>query len=148
MQADKHSLAQDDIASSVMLGTPGLWRPIIGRTVDILPTGSRVIPGCATEYSDYDYVCLLYSDDTLEEAMDFLTNLGFILGGGEHYREQIAENKFLSFTRGQINLIVVKDPAFFERWKLATVGAIAIADHLRLQGREGRKNFFKTILYS
>lgn len=64
---------------------------------------------------------------------------GWMLGGSSD-----GEDAFESWTRGDINLILVSDPEFYNRF----VSATTVCAHLNLLEKEDRKKVFRSVLYS
>lgn len=78
---------------------------------DVLPVGSMVINGAG---NDYDYCLLLPSADV--ESLAHLVDFGFEQTTTEGYNE----DKFTTFRKDEINLIVTSDEDLFRTFGRAT----------------------------
>lgn len=110
----------------------------------IYPCGSRVTCDPPPIDTDWDFLVLIPEGE--RRTMQLLTDLE---GCGyecettdKHYQDDMRE-KFLSFRRDEINLIVTSSKSFVEKHLLAT----AVCKALNLMVKKDRVALFKAILY-
>jgi hypothetical protein len=103
-----------------------------------VPVGSRVTCDPAPTDTDEDYLCLSFGeyDDTLICA-------GFVRDGSPKFYTGNDNGGFRSFRRGDLNLIVTQDPAFFQLFLTAT----HLAKIFNLLQKNHRIALFQAILY-
>jgi hypothetical protein len=123
---------------------------LIKHTKDYSATGSRVICDPPVEDTDEDYVVLVRSMGEFEKLV--LAD-GWTKSMGEAYRATVRHapnepwgaessvNIFASYRKGDINLIVTHNVAFFRRYRYAT----QIATALNLREKEDRITLFNMI---
>lgn len=113
------------------------------ETLDILrtyfkkaaPTGSRWICDPPPMHTDEDWICLA---ETFETATNDLVAEDFEEEG--EYREE--GNNFLSFRKGDVNLIVVTEEGYYNEFCLAT----KLARKYNLLQKRDRIQLFQAIL--
>lgn len=104
--------------------------------------GSRVTCSPAPENTDADYLVVIPDDNCLAaDAAAELSNAGFQWEGKEHYQQ--ATNTFMSWRKGDVNLIVTRSRGFASRHGVAT----AICKKLNLMSKPDRIMVFKAVLY-
>lgn len=110
------------------------------------PCGSRVT--CSPPPLDTDRDWLVARVGATEGDVSRLIGeglcgeMGFSLGGGEHYQQQ-ARTDFASLRRGDLNLIVMCDPDLIARHRLAT----QVCRELNLMDKGQRIVVFRALLY-
>ena len=114
------------------------------------PAGSRVTCNPAPTGTDEDWVCLAPRQARSWAAdKDWKTALflaGYEQGGSavpDDGNRLPEDQRFLSFTKGDINLIVTESPEFFRRFLAAT----DVAKHLNLLDKADRIRLFQAVLY-
>lgn len=117
------------------------------------PCGSRVTCTTHSPDADHDYLVQITRDReglsvrSIEAAVSMVVELlhdaGFKLEGSEHY-QQMAANDFMSWRRGDLNLIVTANAAFADRHRAAT----HVAKHLNLRDKTDRIALFQAVLYA
>lgn len=108
------------------------------------PCGSRVTCNPAPKNTDADFLVELIGADSLaiSKAVNTLSAAGFEWEGNEHY-QQAATNGFMSWRKGEINLIVSADVEFVRRHRAAT----SICKSLNLLRKSDRVAVFQAVLY-
>jgi hypothetical protein len=102
---------------------------------EFFPTGSRYI--CSPPVMDTDEDWCVYSSHTLswEELLTKLKTLGFECGGS--YADE-----GVSFKRGDMNLIVIRNSRKFKLWRIAT----ALAKRFNLTDKKDRVDLFEAVV--
>lgn len=115
---------------------------LLGCTVE--PCGSRVTCNPPPTDTDQDYLVEVPAHDRGHVALvvSDLTQAGFHLEGNGHYQDQAAEG-FMSWRRGDVNLIVTANPLFASRHRVAT----KLCTRLNLQIKNNRIAVFQAVLY-
>lgn len=107
------------------------------------PCGSRVTCSPAPTDTDRDYLVEIVSNasENVGSIVNHLSGYGFEWEGGEHYQD--AASTFMSWRRGDTNLIVTADPTFADRHRAAT----AVCKRLNLLNKQDRIALFQAVLY-
>lgn len=117
-----------------VLNQPGiLWEPV----------GSRVTCNPAPTNTDADY--LVYTGDPYV-LRDKVLEAGYEIGGSlllDANSPLEGNDRFSSYTKGEINLIVTSDEAFYKRF----LAASSVAKRLNLLKKEDRIALFQAVLY-
>lgn len=92
-----------------MMGNP--------KFLEFIPTGSREICDPPPMDTDYDIVCLVESLSSIYDNNPVL--LSWSMNSNIEVYD-IEDASFIAFRKGEINLILVDDPVFFKKWKIAT----------------------------
>ena len=106
----------------------------------VYPTGSRVTCSPAPTGSDWDYLIYI-RQDKFESLLEKISNLGFKIEGNEEY--DMYKNEFVSFRKGELNLIVTCQSEFRDRHVIAT----KICKQLNLMDKQDRIMVFQGMLY-
>lgn len=107
------------------------------------PCGSRVTCDPAPTDTDQDYLVEVKDDEkTIAQVVNRLDSFLFHWEGGEHY-QQAMTGDFMSWRRGDVNLIVTANAAFAERHRTAT----ALCKRLNLLNKDDRVALFQAVLY-
>lgn len=107
------------------------------------PCGSRVTCNPAPTDTDQDYLVEAKDDQrTISEVVNRLQSFGFRWEGGEHYQQAMAGD-FMSWRRGEVNLIVTANSAFADRHRTATT----LCKRLNLLVKDDRIALFQAVLY-
>lgn len=101
----------------------------------VVRTGSRFIDEGNPNNKDFDFLCLVAD---LELFWPFAIEQDFVCS-----EEPDEDTDFLSFRKGEINLIVTDKSEFFRDFELAT----NVAKELKLETRQKRVCLFQAILY-
>lgn len=119
---------------------------LAGLVSSIFPVGSRVTCNPAPTDTDADYLVLV----SPENAERFLIDLGvggYEAGGSrvEHNSKELmaGDEAFMSFTHGEVNLIVTSSRSFHTRFLAAT----SVAKRLNVMAKEDRVYLFQAVLY-
>lgn len=113
-----------------------------GEIVSIEPCGSRVTCNPAPLDTDEDFLVeILRNERDVSQVVNALGALRFHWEGGEHY--QMAADTFMSFRRGNINLIVTANKLFADRHRTATW----LCKRLNLLNKQDRIALFQAVLY-
>lgn len=111
----------------------------------LVPVGSRRTCSPAPTDTDDDYLVLL--DDKTESAFhEFLADYCFVAGGSDIPDSQNntpPEDRFQSYTLGDVNLIVTESKTFYRRFLAAT----SVARRLNLLNKQDRIALFQAVLY-
>lgn len=105
--------------------------------------GSRVTCNPPPTDTDADYIVLV------ENHSDFRPHVlgaGFSIGGSRALDVDVPldhDDRFSSYVRGEINLIVTSDASFFRRFMAAT----SVAKRLNLMHKPDRIALFQAVLY-
>jgi hypothetical protein len=105
--------------------------------------GSRVTCNPPPTDTDDDYLLLV--SDHRSFRNDVLLE-GFEIGGSmwlDSHTPLESEDRFSSYTKGQVNLIVTQDEIFYRKFIAATV----VAKRLNLMSKEDRIALFQAVLY-
>lgn len=100
--------------------------------------GSRVTCDPAPTDTDQD-VLVLVSSIQHRDMSKALCNDGWTLGGSGQ-----SDDEFESWTKGDVNLILVDDIGYYERHKCAT----ALCKHFNYLSKADRKTVFRAMLYT
>lgn len=103
-------------------------------------TGSRVICNPAPEDTDIDYLAYV-PEHKQHKFLCMLCENDFVVGGDDSSCDD--EEEFQSFKRGNLNIILTFNEAFYRKFKLAT----KVAKKLNLLKKEDRIMLFQAILY-
>jgi hypothetical protein len=104
--------------------------------------GSRVTCVPAPTNTDEDYLALVQTSERHSILMEALAADNWKLGGSLVLARE-KKSPFLSFTLGELNLIVTESAYFYERFLVAT----ALAKRLNVLDKEDRKAIFQAVLY-
>lgn len=105
--------------------------------------GSRVTCNPAPSDGDYDYLLLVKpNSENIADVVRRLTSLGYVLEGYGHY-QAMAASDFMSWRKGNINLIITASLDFVSKHHVAT----ALCKKLNLLKKEDRIAVFQLILY-
>jgi hypothetical protein len=104
--------------------------------------GSRVTVDPPPTGSDHDFLVLIErSERTVADVVSRLSSDGFAWEGNEHY--QNAMGNFMSWRKGNLNLIVTSNPDFVSRHLVAT----KVCTALNLRRKADRVMVFQAVLY-
>lgn len=110
--------------------------------LSIEPCGSRVTCNPPPTNTDQDFLVLVKSDSqSVFLAVRALSSGGWLWEGSEHYQD--AMGNFMSWRRGEINLIITSSPAFAARHRAAT----EVCKRLNLMDKGDRILVFRAVLY-
>src|SRR3990167_5615191 len=104
----------------------------------IEPVGSRITCSPAPTDTDEDWLCLLYPNMDVQgfyEALD--------TDGWAHSSYDTQASDFSSYKKGELNVLVITDPVYFEKFMTAT----KLAKQFNLLKKEDRVALFQAILY-
>lgn len=107
------------------------------------PCGSRVTCDPQPAYSDWDY--LVHAPDMAAVShvvTDVLPKAGFSWEGNAHY-QNVAADGFMSWRKGDVNLIVTSNADFASRHRVAT----SLCKRLNLMDKQDRIALFQAVLY-
>lgn len=116
-----------------------------GLVNEVRAVGSRVTCWPIPMDTDIDYLVLVM-DGMANPLYTWLDQQGFVLGGSvpsPDDEQPDATEKFASFTKGDINLIITASPVFFRRFMAAT----SVARRLNLLDKADRIALFQAVLY-
>lgn len=109
---------------------------------DCTPCGSRVTCSPPPTDTDQDYLVVVPDEDEkVGTAVEILHENSFNWEGSEHY--QMAADNFMSWRKGDVNLIVTRNNEFARKHKAAT----ALAKRLNLMDKADRVALFQAVLY-
>jgi hypothetical protein len=105
--------------------------------------GSRVTCNPAPTGTDEDYLVEIeqVSSGSVAQVVQAISGAGFNWEGSEHY--QNAANTFMSWRKGETNLIVTASSVFAERHRAAT----HVCTRLNLLNKPDRIALFQAVLY-
>lgn len=109
----------------------------------VMPVGSRVTCNPAPTDTDIDYLVFTTNPYKLRDAV-FLD--GYELGGSRLLDAECpldSQDRFSSYTKGEVNLIVTSDKQFFDKFVVAT----HVAQKLNLLQKSDRITLFQAVLY-
>lgn len=113
--------------------------------VTVEPVGSRVTCNPAPTDTDADFLCLVTPAAMPRVVVD-LDEAGFALGGSiilDDMNYTPPEDRFGSWKKGEVNVILTSSPIFFRRFLAAT----AVAKRLNLLDKADRVALFQAVLY-
>lgn len=110
---------------------------------EISATGSRAICSPPPVNSDADFLVFLKSHDDMTDFVSVASQAGFEWESNEHYQE-VADDGFMSWRRGMVNLIVTKNREFAASHRLAT----SVCKRLNVMSKEDRVAVFRAFLYA
>lgn len=112
----------------------------------IVPVGSRVTCNPAPTDTDADYLVFVEPFNAIR-FLELMAPEGFEAGGSrveENSRELInGENAFVSFTLGEVNLIVTSHWTFYSAFLAAT----SVSKRLNIMDKADRIALFQAVLY-
>ncbi len=109
----------------------------------VTPCGSRVTCDPQPACSDWDYT--VHAPDTAAVSAivtDVLPKAGFGWEGSEHYQNAAADG-FMSWRKGDVNLIVTSSAEFASKHRVAT----SLCKRLNLTDKQDRVALFQAVLY-
>lgn len=113
----------------------------IGCEVEL--TGSRAICDPPPTDTDQDWLVLtMASEADVRLVVNKLGEAGFHWEGSQHY-QQVAASDFMSWRKGDLNLIVTANLTFAERHRAAT----SVCKRLNLLAKDDRVAVFQAVLY-
>ena len=121
----------------------------VGCTIE--PCGSRVTCNPVPEGSDEDWLVEVPADregwkskknQQLADVVGLLSEMGFHWESDEHYQKE-AVGGFMSFRKGNQNLIVTANPEFAHKHRTAT----ALCTRLNLRHKDDRIALLHAVLY-
>ncbi|MEM0925828.1 MAG: hypothetical protein AAGJ83_07310 [Planctomycetota bacterium] len=112
---------------------------IVGPGVAATPVGSRVTCDPAPADTDEDWLICTRRRD----ISDRLDQAGFHAEGSPEFYTGNDNGEFRSWRRGNLNLIVTPDLAFYDRFETAT----ALAKRFNLLDKRDRIALFQAVLY-
>lgn len=121
-----------------------LFDDLTTRGCTVEPCGSRVTCNPAPTDTDEDHLVEMPDarEDTVSSVVSLLSSAGFRWEGDtEHY--QTAASEFMSWRRGDINLIVTASAEFARRHRAAT----HVCTRLNLMVKDDRIALFQAVLY-
>jgi hypothetical protein len=101
-------------------------------------TGSRYICNPPVTNTDEDYIVLINGSD----AVQYLKSLGFVPSINDDYNN-MSKDRFVSFRRGDINLIVTSSAWFYNNFVKAT----ELAKEFNLTDKKHRIMLFEALLF-
>lgn len=110
---------------------------------EFFPCGSRVT--CMPPPTDTDEDWLVLVED-MESFRFAVLAQGFEIGGSLFLDAEApldAEDRFSSYSLGEVNIIATEDPTFFFKFKVAT----SVAKRLNLLDKADRIALFQAVLY-
>jgi hypothetical protein len=113
---------------------------VLALATRAMHVGSRVTCNPALTDTDDDYLILVPTPATGEVIYNLLCKNGWMPDGEDHYA---GLGQFVSFRRGDMNIIVTDSPDFYAKFELATHVAAA----LNIQRKRGRIMLFQAMLY-
>lgn len=117
---------------------------IAAQCMKFTPVGSRVTCNPPPMDTDIDYMVLVKNHGQFRQVM--LEN-GFNIGGSlvlDAKSPLDDKDRFSSYVKGEINLIVTSDVSFYQRFMAAT----SVAKRLNLLDKSDRIALFQAVLYS
>ena len=93
---------------------------LIPFVVDYAPTGSREICNPSPMDTDEDWVVLIKHNDAMREFEKVLVLDGWLICGKDYEEAKRIDSTFKSYRKGEINLILTRNPLIYERYKFAT----------------------------
>lgn len=99
--------------------------------------GSREVCNPAPMDTDEDWAILLPNIPVLVDAVNMLDERGWERGGSE-----VPETEFLSFRKGDLNLVLTNSLRFYNKYQVAT----ELCKDLNLLNKPDRINVFNKIL--
>jgi hypothetical protein len=107
------------------------------------PVGSRRTCVPAPLSTDDDYLAYAHGK-RYNNAVDTLINLGYEHNGGDYSNSVLDDSsEFVSFKRGEHNIILTDELEFYDRFMAAT----SVAKRLNLLKKEDRVALFQAVLY-
>lgn len=109
----------------------------------IEPCGSRVTCNPPPVGTDQDFLVVVPPrEDVVSRVVGHLSTAGYHWEGSEHY-QIVAGNDFMSWRKGDVNLIVTASPTFTKRHRAAT----HVCKRLNLLSKDDRVALFQAVLY-
>jgi hypothetical protein len=107
--------------------------------------GSRVTCVPPPTDTDRDVLVLCGGDGALSWLHSYLTEEGFKWEGDREHYQNVAtqDDTFLSFRRGELNLIVTRSPIFATRHRAAT----QLCKQINVLDKDERIKIFQQVLY-
>ena len=120
-----------------------VFNTITAMGCEIEPCGSRVTCNPAPKDTDQDFLVVVPSKmQVVSNLVSYLVEAGFNWEGSKHY-QIVAASDFMSWRRGDVNLIVTANSTFAMRHRVATY----FCKRLNLLDKEDRIAAFQAILY-
>lgn len=116
---------------------------LLAARCTVTPCGSRVTCRPEPAFSDYDYLVFCPDARAVSQAVSIMSSHGFLWEGSEHYQNAAASG-FMSWRRGEVNLIVTSDSGFADRHAVAT----KLCSRLNLMDKQDRIAVFQAVLYA
>ena len=117
---------------------------LIDKVKDYFPTGSRVICNPPILNTDEDWVALVRDGEALRGIKKYLIADEWEQCGRDYEIGPFNNknnNRFVSFRKGEVNLIITDSAVTYDRYKVAT----RIATRLNLFNKEDRVALFQII---
>lgn len=118
--------------------------------ISVEPVGSRVTCNPAPTDTDEDFLCMAHGGYLMDTEGDGeipgkLARLGFTAESCASYTDDSGEHNsiFMSWRRGETNLIVTQDEDFYNKFLVASV----LAKRFNLLNKEDRISLFQAVLY-
>jgi hypothetical protein len=119
------------------------WLPF---ALKVEPCGSRVTCDPPPMHTDADFLALLPPGEISSEVDDTLTMAGWKVGGsepGDTNHPLPPTLRFMSYTKGEVNIIITTSPDFYRRFMAAT----SVSKRLNLLHKPDRIALFQAVLY-
>lgn len=107
------------------------------------PCGSRETCDPPPVDTDADFLVLVFPGHDLAGVITRLSSDGWTWEGSSEHYQNVAGEGFMSWRKGETNLIVTASEAFHARH----VAATAVCKRLNLLDKEDRKAVFTAVLY-
>ncbi len=113
---------------------------LMAQAIEIRRVGSLVTCSPTPEANDADFLVLVKE---LSVAACSLDDANFVREGYTPPNGILPSTNFLSYRRGEVNILITDVVGFFSKFCMAT----DIAARLNLQSRDDRKKLFQAVLY-
>jgi hypothetical protein len=125
----------------------GLFKKIEALGFTVEACGSRVTCNPPPTDTDQDYLVAIPKwkpfDRPISAIVDLLNSENFVWEGSPEHYQQVAGHGFMSWRKGDVNLIVTGNAAWAEKHRLAT----ALCKYVNTMDKKHRIAIFKAILY-
>jgi hypothetical protein len=125
--------------------TPELRAKLESLNAAFTPCGSRITCDPPPTDSDEDWLVLLPDQQVpLSNLVAYLSDDGWTWEGNSQHYQQMAEKTFMSWRKGDVNLIITKNVFFAQRHTAAT----HVCKTLNLKDKSQRIMVFQAVLYA